>query len=114
MGWARCPEALGVTVRRAHELTGLPVLVTENGLPSDDDADRIAFIGEALAAVHAAMADGVPVEGYLYWSLLDNFEWALGYGPHFGLVAVDRETFLRTPKPSAHWFGAVARQRALP
>ncbi len=55
------------------------------------------------------MRDGVPVEGYIHWSLLDNFEWMLGYGPKYGLVAVDRTTFKRTPKPSAALFGRIAR-----
>jgi beta-glucosidase len=54
------------------------------------------------------------VRGYLYWSLLDNFEWSLGYRPKFGMVAVDRQTFARRPKPSASWFGQVARTGALP
>jgi beta-glucosidase len=53
------------------------------------------------------------VRGYTYWSLLDNFEWAFGYRPRFGLVAVDRETFTRTPKPSADWYAAVVRSNAL-
>ena len=57
--------------------------------------------------------DGIDVRGYTYWSLLDNFEWALGYGPTFGLIAVDRVTQERTPKPSARWLGAVARANAM-
>jgi beta-glucosidase len=60
------------------------------------------------------MAEGIDVRSYLHWSLLDNFEWAFGYGPTFGLVAVDRHSFTRYPKPSAAWLGAVARGRALP
>ena len=59
------------------------------------------------------IADGIDVRGYTYWSLLDNFEWAMGYGPHFGLVSVDRTTFARTPKPSAAWFAGVAKANAL-
>ena len=63
--------------------------------------------------MQACLADGLPVDGYVYWSLLDNFEWAFGYGPRFGLVAVDRATQARTPRPSARWLGAVARANRL-
>ena len=59
------------------------------------------------------MADGVDVRGYVHWSLLDNFEWVLGYEPTFGLVAVDRESQQRSPKPSASWLGAIARANAI-
>ena len=71
------------------------------------------FVSEALEGVRRCLADGINVLGYTYWSLLDNFEWALGYGPKFGLVSVDRGTFERTAKPSAEWFGRVARANAL-
>ena len=113
MGYEYRPEALEYTVRRAAEVTGIPVLVTENGIGTEDDAERIAFMGEALQGVLRCVADGVDVRGYFAWSLLDNFEWTLGYGPKFGLVAVDRQTFERRPKPSALWFGQVAAANAL-
>ena len=114
MGYEVWPEALGATIRRATEVTGgLPVHVTENGIGTDDDALRIEYVTRALAGVRACLDDGVDVRGYFYWSLLDNFEWVLGYGPTFGLVAVDRETFVRAPKPSAAWFGGVARANGL-
>jgi beta-glucosidase len=67
----------------------------------------------ALEGVLRCLADGLDVRGYLYWSLLDNFEWALGYAPTFGLVAVDRQTFARHPRPSLGWLGQVARSRAV-
>ena len=91
----------------------MPIYVTENGIGTDDDAKRVAFVGEALEGVGRCLADGIDVRGYFYWSLLDNFEWALGYGPRFGLVDVDRTTFTRTPKPSAAWLGAIARANRL-
>lgn len=103
------PQALGGAVRYAHAATGRPVLVTENGVASEDDALRAQFIPIAVRSLQAAMADGVPVVGYLHWSLLDNFEWFSGFGPKFGLVAVDRQTFKRTPKPSAYVLGRIAR-----
>ena len=68
----------------------------------------------SLAGVLRAIADGVDVRGYTYWSLLDNFEWAFGYRPRFGLVEVDRATFGRQPKPSARWLSEVVRANALP
>src|SRR5664280_2380162 len=106
-GW---PEALEATIRRAWDKTGgLPMYVTENGIGTDDDEQRIDYVKRALDGVQHCLDDGVDVRGYFYWSLLDNFEWVLGYGPTFGLVAVDRETFERRPKPSATWLGGVAR-----
>jgi beta-glucosidase len=114
MGYEYYPESLEATIRRAWEVTGgVPVLVTENGIGTDDDEQRIAYLRAALHGVLACLADGIEVLGYTCWSLLDNFEWALGYGPRFGLVDVDRVTQLRTPKPSAFWLGSVARANAL-
>ncbi|GAA2892606.1 family 1 glycosylhydrolase [Pseudonocardia halophobica] len=108
------PGALGAAVRRAAEvLPGTPLLITENGIATADDAQRVAYTEGALRSLHAAMADGADVRGYLHWSLLDNFEWFAGYRPTFGLVAVDRSTFRRTPKPSLAWLGRVARANAL-
>ena len=114
MGYEVWPEALGATVRRAVDVTGgLPVYVTENGIGTDDDALRIGYVTRALAGVGECLDDGIDVRGYFYWSLLDNFEWVLGYGPTFGLVEVDRTTFERRPKPSAAWFSGVARANGL-
>ena len=113
-GWNYYPEAIGETLRRAAAVVpGLPLLVTENGIATADDNERIAYTADALASVLAAIADGVPVEGYFHWSLLDNFEWIHGYAPTFGLVAVDRESFDRTPKPSLDWLGRVAKAGTL-
>jgi beta-glucosidase len=113
MGYEVWPAALEATIRRATEMTGLPVYVTENGIGTDDDEQRIEFVGGALAGVGRCLDDGIDVRGYFYWSLLDNFEWVLGYQPTFGMVAVDRSTFERRPKPSSKWLGAVARANAL-
>lgn len=103
------PDAVGNVVRYAHKATGKPILVTENGIDAADDAVRQRFIPPAVASVQAAARDGVPVLGYIHWSLLDNFEWLSGYGPKFGLVAVDRRTFKRTVKPSASVLGRIAQ-----
>jgi beta-glucosidase len=114
MGYEFWPEALEATIRRAWELTGgTPVYVTENGVAVPDDAKRIEYVRRALGGVLACLADGVDVRGYTYWSAFDNFEWAYGYGPEFGLIGVDRTTQVRLPKPSAEWLGSVARANAL-
>ncbi|HKA05504.1 MAG TPA: family 1 glycosylhydrolase [Acidimicrobiales bacterium] len=115
MGYEFYPEALEGTIRRAAEVTdGTPVLVTENGIGTADDARRVEYTRRALAGLGRCLHDGIDVRGYVHWSLLDNFEWALGYRPTFGLVAVDRTTMARTPKPSADWLGALARANRLP
>jgi beta-glucosidase len=113
MGWEFYPEALEACIRRASALAGIPVLVTENGVAVADDRERIEYVERALRGVLACLRDGIDVRGYVYWTLLDNFEWAFGYAPTFGLVAVDRATLERTPRPSARWLGAVARANAL-
>jgi beta-glucosidase len=113
VGTAYRPDSLGMAVRHAWDVTGgVPVLVTENGIATADDTQRIRYTDEALRGLRAAMDDGVDVRGYLHWSLLDNFEWG-HWEPTFGLVAVDRETFARTPKPSLAWLGQVAARNAL-
>ncbi|MGO4535113.1 family 1 glycosylhydrolase [Leifsonia sp. 2MCAF36] len=88
---------------------GTPILVTENGIATDDDERRIAYTEQALLGLGSAIQDGVDVRGYLHWSLLDNYEWG-SWRPTFGLIAVDRETFVRTPKPSLAWLGELARR----
>jgi beta-glucosidase len=113
MGYEFYPEALEATIRKAARMSGCPVLVTENGIGTEDDTRRIAFTRRALEGVRATIADGVDVRGYIHWSLLDNFEWLEGYRPKFGLVAVDRETQARRPKPSAYWLGSIAKNNAL-
>jgi beta-glucosidase len=114
MGYEYFPEALEATIRRAYGYTdGTPVLVTENGIGADDDTQRRRYLRTALEGVLACLADGIEVQGYTCWSLLDNFEWAFGYGPRFGIVDVDRATQRRTVKPSGEWLGRCARANAL-
>ncbi|MFZ4843571.1 glycoside hydrolase family 1 protein [Mycetocola saprophilus] len=113
-GWEFFPKALEMGVRSAWELTeGVPVFVTENGIATADDTRRIAYLDGALEGLHSAMQDGVEVLGYQHWSALDNYEWASGFRPTFGLIAVDRETFVRTPKPSLAYLGEIAKRNAL-
>jgi beta-glucosidase len=116
MGYEHWPQALEACLRRAWDYTEgeVPLLVTENGIGTDDDDQRIDYVSTALEGVLRCVDDGLDVRGYTYWSLLDNFEWAFGYGPRFGLVDVDRTTFARAPKPSAHWLAGVVKTNALP
>lgn len=99
------PQALENVIRRvARDFKG-DLLVTENGIATDDDSRRAVFINTALSGVKACIDDGIPVKGYMYWSLLDNFEWQKGYSMTFGLIAVDRSTQQRSPKPSLTLLG---------
>lgn len=112
MGWEIYPEGLtNFLTRTANEYTGdLPLYVTENGMANADviqngtvdDPERIAYVSAHIAAVQKAIENGAPVQGYFLWSLLDNFEWSLGYEKRFGLIHMDFETLQRTPKASYH------------
>lgn len=116
MGYEFWPEALPATLRRAASVVGpdVPLIVTENGIGTDDDTRRIVYVERALRGVLACLADGLDIRGYFYWTAMDNFEWAFGYRPKFGIIAVDRDTQERTPKPSAAWLGRIADANALP
>ena len=102
------PEALENVIRRVAKDFAGDLLVTENGIATADDSRRIEFIRRALQGVQNCIADGLPVKGYCYWSLLDNFEWQKGYAMTFGLVAVDRKTQTRYPKDSLSYLGSCA------
>jgi beta-glucosidase len=109
MGYLFWPQCVESTARKAARVTGRPIIITENGIGTNDDDQRIRYLSEALRGVRNMLDDGLDVRGYFQWSLLDNFEWALGYGPKFGIVAVDRSTFARSEKPSALWYSETAR-----
>ena len=121
MGWP--VDATGLTEvleTVAAMAPDLPLFVTENGAayPDDEvvdgrveDADRVAYLDGHLRACATAIEHGVPLRGYFAWSLMDNFEWALGYSKRFGLVGVDYDTLVRTPKRSAEWYAAVTRRQ---
>ena len=109
MGWEIYPDGLkGFLTRIEADYTkGLPLFITENGMANDDhtdqpDAIRESFIAQHFTAAQQAIAQGVNLQGFFYWSLLDNYEWAEGYQKRFGLVHVDYETQVRTPKASYH------------
>src|ERR1700687_4527363 len=103
MGYEFRPEALEVAIRYASAKARVPLIVTESGVATADDAQRIEFVERALAGVARCIDDGIDVRGYIHWSMLDNFEWLFGYAPKFGLIAVDRATQRRIVKPSAEW-----------
>lgn len=107
------PECVGHVVRYAAKETGVPIIVTENGIATEDDTRRVEYYQRALAGLKDAMDDGVDVRGYVAWSLLDNFEWMSGFTPKFGIVAVDLKTQKRTIKPSAAVLGNIARRNSL-
>ncbi|MEU9440820.1 family 1 glycosylhydrolase [Streptomyces sp. NPDC048304] len=109
MGTAIAPASLAGAVRYAHEVAGVPVLVTEHGIQTADDTQRAAFIPAAVRELTAEIAAGTPVLGYCHWTLMDNFEWIFGYGAQLGLHEVDRDTFQRRPKPSARAYADVVR-----
>lgn len=105
--------SLAGAARYAHEASGCPVMITEHGVGTSDDNVREWLIPNALRELQLAIEDGLPVIGYLHWSLLDNFEWMFGYDTQFGLCSFDRQTFVRTPKPSASVLSAIARRNAV-
>ena len=102
------PQALAHVLRQVHRDFPGDLIVTENGIATADDTRRVAFLQEALAGVQACLTDGLPIRGYFHWSLLDNFEWQKGFSMTFGLIAVDRATQKRTPKPSLTLLGSFA------
>jgi beta-glucosidase len=114
--WPITPEALYFGPKLLHERYGLPVVITENGLSTRDwvsldgavhDSGRVDFLNRHLVELARAVSEGVPVDGYFHWSILDNFEWAHGYKHRFGLVHVDFETQKRTLKDSAHRYSEI-------
>lgn len=113
MGWTVDPAALYWGPRFLADRYGLPIYVTENGIASMDwvhadgrvhDAARIDYLARHLIELRRAIADGVDIRGYFHWSIMDNFEWELGYSKRFGLTYVDYATLERIPKDSYRWF----------
>jgi beta-glucosidase len=113
MGWEIYPQGLTeLLVRLQRDYAVPPIYITENGGAFPDrlsdgrvhDTDRISYLADHIAAVGDAMQQGVPVVGYMVWSLMDNFEWASGYEKRFGIVHVDYQTLKRTLKDSALWY----------
>ena len=111
-GWEFSPESIHQALIELQPYNK-PIYITENGIADASDILRQQFIPRTLAAVHSAIDDGVDIRGYLYWSLLDNFEWDKGFWPRFGLIAIDYATQKRTPRPSALAYAEVCKKNAL-
>ena len=108
LGWDIYPEGLCDLLLRFKKYN-LPIFILENGICTEDDNTRWDFIYEHLRNIHLAMIEGVKVLGYIYWSLIDNFEWDKGFGPRFGLIDVDYNTYKRTIRESAQRFSVVCK-----
>lgn len=109
LGWDMQPQNIEHVLRRLGKRKK-PILITESGVADMHDSYRKWWISQSLAGIHRAMDGGVNVIGYLHWSLLDNFEWASGRWPRFGLIAIDYKTLKRTPRKSAKWYAKVLKQ----
>ena len=112
LGWDIYPKGLCEVLLELKKYR-LPVMVTENGICTPDDRQRWKFIQDHLQSIHGAMKKGVNVTGYLYWSLMDNFEWDKGFGPRFGLIHIDYKTHKRTIRPSAVKFSRICKTGVL-
>lgn len=108
LGWDIYPEGLSDILIKLKKYN-LPVLITENGICTDNDNQRWEFIRKHIEQLHKAMEHGVKVIGYLYWSLLDNFEWDKGFGPRFGIIEVDYNTYERRVRESGRQFAQVCK-----
>jgi Beta-glucosidase/6-phospho-beta-glucosidase/beta-galactosidase len=107
--WNMQPADIQYVLERLHDKYKLPIIITENGLADADDSQRKWWLNQTLIGMQKAIKNGVRLEGYLHWSLIDNFEWTYGKWPRFGLVAINYETGERKLRPSARWFGRVIK-----
>lgn len=112
MGWSVYPDGILKVIEDASVL-GKPIIITENGIATEDDGWRIEFIRSHLERVKQALGK-YDIRGYFYWSYIDNFEWSKGYGPKFGIVGCERDTLKRIPKQSANFYGKICREKNLP
>lgn len=112
MGWEIYPEGIYYVLKDLAKYNK-PIYVMENGLADADDKERADFIIGHLKYVHRAIEEGVDVRGYFYWSLIDNFEWAAGWAPKFGLYEVDRKNFKRTPRPSVKVYADICKNNRI-
>lgn len=112
MGWEMVPEGIYHALRVLWKYEK-PIFVSEAGIADADDSDRAEYIEKQVAGVYKALQEGIDVRGYMYWSLLDNYEWALGFEKCFGLIAIDYETLERTVRPSAHHYKKIIENNGI-
>jgi len=112
MGWEIYPAGIYCVIKYLTSFKK-PIYVMENGIADAADKKRIKFIVDHLKHIHRSISEGADVRGYLYWSLLDNFEWAHGWAPKFGLYTMDRRTFKRTPRPSVALYSEICRNNRI-
>jgi beta-glucosidase len=113
MGWWVYPEGIHKVLRRVHKIFGLPIMVTSNGIGTNDDLQRRRFMVNHLRQIRRAMDEGADVIGYMYWSFMDNFEWAMGFEPKFGLEEIDYKALERIPRKSAYLYGEIAKKNGI-
>ena len=110
MGYEFYPYSVANVVKKVSESFKGDIFITENGVATDDDSRRCEYITESLNAIKEVVSEGIPLKGYMYWSLLDNFEWQAGFSKTFGLIAVDRTDMSRHPKESLKVLGSFANR----
>lgn len=113
MGWEVYPEGIYRVLMKVHERLGIPIMVTSNGIATNDDLQRREFIVNHLKQIRKAMDSGVNVLGYMHWSFMDNFEWEFGFEPRFGLVEVDYNTLKRNPRRSAYMYREIRKKNGI-
>lgn len=113
LGWEIYPEGLYKVCKQNYESYNLPIYITENGIPDETDSKRAKFIYDHMIEIKKLINDGVPIERYYHWSLLDNLEWNDGFGPRFGLVEVDYETLERRIRESGHFYGELCKNKEI-
>lgn len=115
LGWEIYPKGLYSVLRKTHQrFPDLPILITENGTADHEDRFRSEFLIDHLFWIKKALDDQIPVETYCHWSFLDNYEWADGFEPRFGLYEVNYSTLERTLRPSGRLFSQIARRSVVP
>ena len=109
MGWELYPRGIYSVTQKVKKY-GLPILITENGIADAKDKLRSKYIEEHVAEMMHSKEDGADIQGYFYWSLLDNYEWSEGFWPKFGLIEVDRKTQQRSIRESAQTLGRIIKK----